>query len=654
MKTTTRFDYSALPANSSITSRILISLDGKGLTYVDHKTPLDISMVIDNSGSMQGPKIAKVKEAATMIARMLEPHDIFSLVTFNDTVNTVVPAAKGADLAGVETLISRITAGGSTNLCGGYERGFELASEGRRIAKARVVILSDGQANVGTISHDDLSCIAGKFRDQQVTTTTFGVGEDFDERILAVMAESGGGSANFIEHPWHAAEVFRSELEDLRNITATNTRARFVPGAKVVSCTLLNNFPVNYDGDWLIGDVYGNRERQIVLEVEVKTSGECYDFNLGTFELQYDIPGKDTTVPVSIPVPIPVVSKDEFAALTADEEVILEAALLTIGRAKRNAMNLACEQKFIEAADLLDSYIAALSGLRLNDPELDSELEKLRERSWNLRHRGKEFFTATEQKYLYYEADMTLKGKKAMYNAMMSRKEPTRSVSSSNSISIFSQLNNRELMVEFHPDRTVSDFLKEVFVKLDGAVKPRTYGLTWGLRDAATSRIFDIGTSYARVIGKREDVRSLKDIGIDTGLKLEVVALPALPTPKRLSDLASQETTKKYFSGTGLSSDVICIDMPQTGKPGNRLKVYPYRGTMIACDFLADLYNEIQNIVPPNSYGRQWFLRDAATGRVFDFGSAWARFHRLQADVRPIDKIGIIGGMTLQAVVLSY
>ena len=653
MKTTTRFDYSALPSNSSITSRIMISLDGKNVTS-NHKTPLDIAMVIDNSGSMQGQKITKVKEAATMIARLLETHDLFSLVTFNDSVNTIVPVAKGADLSGVEAMISSITAGGNTNLSGGYERGFELASEGRRIANARVVLLSDGMANLGVISHNELSCIAGKFRDQQVTTTTFGVGDDFDERILAVVAESGGGSANFIEHPCQAVEVFRAELEDLRNITATNTRARFVPGTNVVSCILLNNFPVNVDGSWLIGDVYGNRERQIILEVEIKTSGECSDFNLGTFELQYDLPGKDTTVPLSIPVSIPVVSKDEFASLIADKDVILEAALLTIGRAKRNALNLACEQKFIEAADLLDSYITALSGLRLNDPELESELEKLKERSWNLRHRGKEFFTATEQKYLYYEADMTLKGKKEMYQAMMSRKEPTRSIAGRNSISVFSQLNNRDFLVECQPTINVSDFLKDVFVNLDGAVKPRTYGITWGLRDATTSRIFDIGTSYAKVLGNREDQRSLKEIGIDDGLKLEVVALPALPTSKRLIDLAGKESTIKCSTGAGLSSDTIFIDMTQLGKPGNRSKVYTYRGNTIACDFLADLYDEIKDIVPPNSYGRLWLLRDAANGRIFDFGSAWARFHRLQADVRPIEKVGIIGGSMLQIVLLTH
>ena len=78
----------------------------------------------------------------------------------------------------------------------------------------------------------------------------------------------------------------------------------------------------------------------------------------------------------------------------------------------------------------------------------------------------------------------------------------------------------------------------------------------------------------------------------------------------------------------------------------------PYRPTAIACDFLATVYEEIRQFVPPNTYGRFWLLRDLATGRVFDFGSAWARFNQLQADVRPLQRVGITGGSQLQPVLL--
>jgi hypothetical protein len=77
----------------------------------------------------------------------------------------------------------------------------------------------------------------------------------------------------------------------------------------------------------------------------------------------------------------------------------------------------------------------------------------------------------------------------------------------------------------------------------------------------------------------------------------------------------------------------------------------PYRENMIACDFLGEVYRQISGQFPPNSYGRLWVLRETSTGRVFDCGSAWAKSNGVQADVRPIGKIGIKGGSIIQVVI---
>jgi Ca-activated chloride channel family protein len=633
MKTTTTFDYTALPAHSTFNVRLMLTLLGD-IATVGHQAPLNIAMVIDNSGSMHGEKITKVKEAACMIVGMLAPHDIFSLVTFNDKVNTIVPTAKGADLAGVDKLINMITAGGNTDLSAGYNEGCNLAFNAANIAASRVVLLSDGIANRGHMHGAD---IARKFRYLRISTTTFGVGDDFDEVLLTSIAEEGGGSANFIQHPWQAADVFREELEDLRNITATNTRVRFTPGQSIVSHTLLNNFTNDGDGSWLIGDVYGTKERRIVIEMEIKTGEEIADLNIGSLEILYDIPGKGTTVPMQLPVLIPVVSSKEFTSISIDNDVTLEAALLAVGRAKREALNLSLDQKFIEAADVLERYISAISGLLLNDLELDRELQQLKERAWNLRHRGKEFFTAVEKKHFAYEADMTGKGKKEMYRAMLMRRDQEKSATPKIAVTVHSLIDGRDLVVECSPTTAVSDFLKDVFNKLDGAVKPNTYGVEWVLRDAVTSRILDVGSSYAKAQGVREDRRMLNDVSINGCIILEAVALT--PLTSRRSQV--------------IPSDIIRLDI-NIDSARKCTKDLRFRDTTIASDFLAVVYDEIKSFVPPNSYGRTWLLRDMTTGRVFDAGSGWAKFHQLQADVRPIDKVGIKGGSMLQVVTLKY
>ena len=152
-----------------------------------------------------------------------------------------------------------------------------------------------------------------------------------------------------------------------------------------------------------------------------------------------------------------------------------------------------------------------------------------------------------------------------------------------------------------------------------------------------TSRVFDVGSAYALAEGKAEDLRQLQEVNIDKTRSLEVVQLPKNMPNKHM----------KIPKGA-LKLDLSLIDPSR-----NRVMNIPYRSTAIACDFLAAVYEEIQQFVPPNTYGRIWLLRDVTTGRVFDFGSAWACFNQLQVDVRPIARVGIKEGTQLQALLLT-
>jgi hypothetical protein len=226
-----------------------------------------------------------------------------------------------------------------------------------------------------------------------------------------------------------------------------------------------------------------------------------------------------------------------------------------------------------------------------------------------------------------------------MYLAMMERREPYRAATMpDNMVTIHAGINNcLDFMIANSPDRTATEFLDAVFCELKGEVEPGNYGRSWLLRDSATYRVFDAGSAYALAEGKAEDWRTLQEIGIDLTTSLEVVQLPPI--------MANGH--RKIPKGV-VRLDLSLID------PGRRTMDLLYRSTVIACDFLAAVYEEISHFVPPNTYGRIWLLRDVATGRVFDFGSAWARFNQMQADVRPIERVGITGGSQLQALLLAH
>ena len=134
-----------------------VGLRGFPLDDPEQRAPVNIAIVIDKSGSMSGQKIKKAKEAAIMAIQRLNSRDIISVVTYDSTVNVLVPATKVSDRERIFRKIRAIRAGGSTALFAGVSKG---ASEIRKFLSEervnRLVLLSDGLANVGPSSPAEL------------------------------------------------------------------------------------------------------------------------------------------------------------------------------------------------------------------------------------------------------------------------------------------------------------------------------------------------------------------------------------------------------------------------------------------------------------------------------------------------------------------
>ena len=134
--------------------------------------------------------------------RRLWPEDVVSVVAYDDDVETVAEPATGKAQADLVERIRSIETRGCTNLSGGWLRGRELVAGGKRDGAAnRVVLLTDGLANVGITEPDKLIGLCRTALDQGITTTTIGFGQGYDEVLLRRMAEAGGGSTYYIEDP---------------------------------------------------------------------------------------------------------------------------------------------------------------------------------------------------------------------------------------------------------------------------------------------------------------------------------------------------------------------------------------------------------------------------------------------------------------------
>lgn len=184
--------------------------------------PMNLSIVIDRSGSMSGQKIQYARTAAKHIVDQLGPEDYLSVVMYDQVVEVVYPAGRVESPSQIKSRIDRITDRGSTNLMGGAMKGYDEVRKNYRPGYInRVLLLSDGLANEGITSPTEIERIVRrKMQDEGISISTFGVGRDYNEDLMTNMAESGNGNYYFINEPRDIAGIFEKELNGLSRIVA--------------------------------------------------------------------------------------------------------------------------------------------------------------------------------------------------------------------------------------------------------------------------------------------------------------------------------------------------------------------------------------------------------------------------------------------------
>ena len=189
------------------------------------RLPLNISLVLDRSGSMEGEPLEYAKRACAYVVDLLEPDDILSVVTFEEGADVIMPARRVANKALVKDYINRIYTGNTTNLYEGLMTACQqVASVKTANTLNRVLLLTDGEPTAGT---RDFASIVGQAAEQKsrgITVTALGFGPDYNEELMAGIARRSGGNYYYIARPELIPEVFRRELDTLMRITARNLR----------------------------------------------------------------------------------------------------------------------------------------------------------------------------------------------------------------------------------------------------------------------------------------------------------------------------------------------------------------------------------------------------------------------------------------------
>jgi Ca-activated chloride channel family protein len=273
-------DRTLIRAGGRSTRYVLLSFDAPASPYAAARPPVDVSFVIDRSGSMGGSKIDLARKAVVQALRMLRPSDRFSIVIYDHDVEVLVPStpAGGEALRNGITQVERVQARGNTNLGGGWLAGCEeLACHAQPGRIARCLLLSDGLANTGITDRAELARHAEELRARGITTSTIGLGADFDERLLEGMSRAGGGHSYFVEAPVQIADCLTGELGETLEIVARDVAV--IAGAPTaVSVGTLNKFRVEQENGGrtrvLLGDLTSRQEVSLVLRVTFPEGSE--------------------------------------------------------------------------------------------------------------------------------------------------------------------------------------------------------------------------------------------------------------------------------------------------------------------------------------------------------------------------------------------
>ncbi|MBD3329716.1 VWA domain-containing protein [Candidatus Dojkabacteria bacterium] len=302
---------------------LLIELEGKKpLEENSINIPLNISIVIDRSGSMCGEKLDSIKTALKSISSMLDENDTISIISYETDVQVVLKPQQFNESSFNEAVDS-LSIGGSTNLEGGLREGVKSVKKKLEEAQVnRVILLSDGLANVGLSTPSDLSILASSLSGEKISVSTIGVGVDYDEKVLTEIAKATKGNYYFMGNPEEANAIFEIEFNSALKLVAQDIELEFNlnPDFEVstgVGYQLENKYKFNpYN-------IYSDKKVSYLFQIEAINPEELSEEEilLANISIKYSKPAQTDSDPVQLNVPVKATMSSEIVNLLADDNV---------------------------------------------------------------------------------------------------------------------------------------------------------------------------------------------------------------------------------------------------------------------------------------------------------------------------------------------
>jgi len=411
-------DRGVLPANQAQTVVVKLTLDTAPMPQNQQRPPVNLSIVLDRSGSMQGAAIQHAREAAIEALRRLGPHDVFSLVAYDSRIETLIPAGNLRDLARAEQIIRNITAGGGTALFGGVSQGAAELRKQIEVEGAprihRMILLSDGQANVGPSSAQDLGRLGHSLAKEGISVTTVGLGNSYNEELMTSLARQSDGNTYYVEQSQDLARIFNEELGDVLSVAARGVFVKFEcpPGVRPLRSLGRDATIHGQTVELRLNQLYGGQERHLLIEVELPPTPATITLPVLVALVRYENVLSKAEENQTASVSARFSEAEAEVKESVNPVVLQEVLVFQAAEAKVQAVELFEQGRRDEAQQLLlyNSMQLDAAGEAYDLPGLNAEAVNIRGHNTSLSTRG---LDSSLRKSLITEADQDTRQQRA-------------------------------------------------------------------------------------------------------------------------------------------------------------------------------------------------------------------------------------------------
>ncbi|GII81201.1 hypothetical protein Sru01_61830 [Sphaerisporangium rufum] len=396
MHLTAHIDPEALPAGQDGEITVLVKIAAPVRRAGVRRPSVTVQVVLDTSGSMSR-HLAGVRAALRALIGRLDASDDFGLVTFGETARVVIPAGPLGDKEAALRAVAGLRTGGATDLSRGLLRGVHEAYRAAAGGSATLLLISDGHADRGATSPARFGEIAMAARRQGVVTTTLGCGLDYDEALLAAIADGGAGSALHAGDAGAAERLIAHEIDCVLATVAQSATLTVTSSSASARPELCGGPPGRHLPDGSIsvalGDLHEDESRTVVLRLGLSGLPAPGPVTAAWLALTYLDVGTLATATLTRPVEVDIAPPEEATGRPPGLAVRAERLFQDVQDAKRAAAEAIRRDDVAGAEELLGAARRALQDALAWAPdpaELAAEAAELDRYARDARrHRGR-------------------------------------------------------------------------------------------------------------------------------------------------------------------------------------------------------------------------------------------------------------------------